>query len=48
MVPEGVRRFSMTCRTILPHMMASEEDREDARIKGAMPADCARYAYDGQ
>lgn len=46
-VPEGMRRFSMTCRTIEPSTL-TEDQRAEALLKGAMPADCSMYVYQGE
>ncbi|KAK0633210.1 hypothetical protein B0T14DRAFT_418195, partial [Immersiella caudata] len=45
--PRGERRFSLTSRFVDPAKMASDEDRADAQVNGAIPAAAASYAYDG-
>lgn len=42
-----MRRFSMTCRTIELSGL-SKDERADAVLKGAMPADCSMYVYQGE
>lgn len=37
----------MTCRTIELSGL-SEDERADAVLKGAMPADCSMYVYQGE
>jgi hypothetical protein len=43
-----MRRFSLTGRYIDPERMASQEDRDDAAIKGAIPTHAQAFVYDGQ
>ncbi|KAK3336035.1 hypothetical protein B0T19DRAFT_408328 [Cercophora scortea] len=45
--PMGGRRFSLTCRHIDPEKMASDEDRQDAAVKGAIPEYSHSFAYNG-
>jgi hypothetical protein len=45
--PHGNRRFSLTARYIDPDRMASQEDKDDAAVKGAIPAHAQAFAYDG-
>jgi hypothetical protein len=42
-----MRRFSLTARYIDPERMADQADRDDAAVKGAMPAHAQAFAYDG-
>ncbi|KAL2183253.1 hypothetical protein L209DRAFT_813165 [Thermothelomyces heterothallicus CBS 203.75] len=45
--PYGKRRFSLTARYIDPEKMESQEDREDAAVKGAIPKHAQAFSYDG-
>ncbi|SPQ19543.1 747741fe-b9b0-4527-9d33-d1795b9f6765 [Thermothielavioides terrestris] len=45
--PHGKRRFSLTARYIDPEKMTSQADRDDAIIKGAIPAHAQAFVYDG-
>ncbi|KAK1833091.1 hypothetical protein QBC39DRAFT_279594, partial [Podospora conica] len=45
--PKGMKRFSMTSRTIELTKL-QPEDRDDAVVKGAMPTDCSMYLYNGE
>ncbi|KAK3694575.1 hypothetical protein B0T22DRAFT_496957 [Podospora appendiculata] len=46
--PMGGRRFSLTCRYIDPEKMASDEDRQEAAVKGAIPEYSHSFAYNGR
>ncbi|AEO54781.1 hypothetical protein MYCTH_100011 [Thermothelomyces thermophilus ATCC 42464] len=45
--PYGKRRFSLTARYIDPEKMESQEDRDDAAVKGAIPKHAQAFSYDG-
>ncbi|KAK4137082.1 hypothetical protein BT67DRAFT_448305 [Trichocladium antarcticum] len=45
--PRGNRRFSLTARHIDPDRMISQEDKDDAAIKGAIPEHAQAFAYNG-
>ncbi|KAK0703506.1 hypothetical protein B0T26DRAFT_744306 [Lasiosphaeria miniovina] len=45
--PMGGRRFSLTCRYIDPDKMQSQSDKDDAAVKGAIPAASFAFKYDG-
>ncbi|KAL2198595.1 hypothetical protein P885DRAFT_33104 [Corynascus similis CBS 632.67] len=45
--PYGKRRFSLTARYIDPEKMESQEDRDDAAVKGAIPEHAKAFVYDG-
>ncbi|KAK3365209.1 hypothetical protein B0T24DRAFT_428302 [Lasiosphaeria ovina] len=45
--PMGGRRFSLTCRYIDPDKMQSQGDKDDAAVKGAIPAASFAFKYDG-
>ncbi|KAL2161356.1 hypothetical protein VTH06DRAFT_8578 [Thermothelomyces fergusii] len=45
--PHGKRRFSLTARYIDPAKMESQEDRDDAAVKGAIPKHAEAFSYDG-
>lgn len=47
MDPRGNRRFSLTARHIDPDRMISQEDKDDAAIKGAIPEHAQAFAYNG-
>ncbi|KAK4187259.1 hypothetical protein QBC35DRAFT_385243 [Podospora australis] len=46
-IPQGNRRFALTARYIDPTKMASQEDREDAITKGAVPDWARQFEYQG-
>ncbi|KFY90370.1 hypothetical protein V498_06017 [Pseudogymnoascus sp. VKM F-4517 (FW-2822)] len=46
-VPHGTLRFALTCRYIRPDMLENDAEREDARIKGALPEGHEQYKYNG-
>ncbi|KAK3330470.1 hypothetical protein B0H66DRAFT_612078, partial [Apodospora peruviana] len=45
--PMGCRQFSMTCRYIDPERMRSQADRDDAAVKGKIPAHSLEFVYNG-
>ncbi|KAL1836146.1 hypothetical protein VTJ49DRAFT_5532 [Mycothermus thermophilus] len=45
--PYGKRRFSLTARYIDPAKMTSQEDIDDAAVKGAIPEHARAFTYDG-
>ncbi|KAK0661566.1 hypothetical protein QBC41DRAFT_382939, partial [Cercophora samala] len=45
--PEGKRRFALTARFVDPEKMEEQADRDDALIKGAIPAHAAAFEYNG-
>ncbi|KAK3363435.1 hypothetical protein B0T25DRAFT_442633 [Lasiosphaeria hispida] len=45
--PFGGRRFSMTSRYIDPGKMTLQADKDDAAVKGAIPAHSQEFTYDG-
>lgn len=45
--PCGNRRFALTCRHIEPTKMKNDAAREEALIKGTMPAHAAGFVYNG-
>ncbi|KAL2269594.1 hypothetical protein VTJ83DRAFT_1778 [Remersonia thermophila] len=45
--PHGKRRFSLTARYIDPAKMTSQEDIDDAAVKGAIPEHAKAFTYDG-
>ncbi|KAH6855041.1 hypothetical protein B0I37DRAFT_305211 [Chaetomium sp. MPI-CAGE-AT-0009] len=45
--PHGMRRFSLTARHMDPERMTTQEDRDDAAVKGAMPKHAEAFVYDG-
>ncbi|KAK4199729.1 hypothetical protein QBC40DRAFT_265647 [Triangularia verruculosa] len=45
--PCGKRRFALTARFVDPARMEDQADRDDALIKGAIPAHAANFEYDG-
>ncbi|KFY32355.1 hypothetical protein V493_00282 [Pseudogymnoascus sp. VKM F-4281 (FW-2241)] len=46
-VPNGSLRFALTCRYIRSETLSSDAEREEARIKGALPEGHEQYNYDG-
>lgn len=46
-VPHGTLRFALTCRYIRPDMLENDAEREDARVKGALPEGHEQYKYYG-
>ncbi|KAK4240107.1 hypothetical protein C8A03DRAFT_13524 [Achaetomium macrosporum] len=46
--PHGMRRFSLTARYIDPEKMESQEDRNEAITRGAIPPRAQAFVYDGQ
>jgi hypothetical protein len=45
--PKGKLRFALTCRYVRPELMANDEERQQAQIKGKLPDGHEQYAYDG-
>ena len=45
--PQGRLRFALTCRYVRPELMANDEERQQAEIKGKLPDGHEAYAYDG-
>ncbi|KAK4229938.1 hypothetical protein QBC38DRAFT_69141 [Podospora fimiseda] len=45
--PMGNRRFALTARYIDPDKMQSQSDRDDAALKGSIPAHAEQFAYNG-
>ncbi|KAL2262770.1 hypothetical protein VTK26DRAFT_115 [Humicola hyalothermophila] len=45
--PYGSRRFSLTARYIDPEKMTLQEDKDDAAVKGAIPAHAKTFEYYG-
>ncbi|EAQ89767.1 hypothetical protein CHGG_06386 [Chaetomium globosum CBS 148.51] len=45
--PDGARRFSLTARYMDPERMATQADRDDAAVKGAIPEHAKAFVYDG-
>lgn len=46
-VPNGKLRFALTCRYVRPETMANDFEREEAKVKGALPEGHEQYNYDG-
>jgi hypothetical protein len=46
-VPEGDRRFALTCRYIDPATLSTATLQQEARQKGALPAHSAAFHYAG-
>lgn len=47
MTPQGKLRFALTCRYVRPELMANDEERQQAEIKGRLPQGHDTYIYDG-
>jgi hypothetical protein len=45
--PKGKLRFALTCRYIRPELMANNEERRQAEVKGKLPSGHEKYTYDG-
>jgi hypothetical protein len=45
--PQGKLRFALTCRYIRPELMANDEERRQAEIKGKLSSGHEAYEYDG-
>ena len=46
-IPSGTLRFALTCRYVRPDTLENDAEREDARIKGALPEGHEQYKYSG-
>jgi hypothetical protein len=42
-----MRRFSLTARYMDPERMATQADRDEAAVKGAIPEHAKDFVYDG-
>lgn len=45
--PQGKLRFALTCRYVRPELMANDQERQQAEIKGRLPSGHEAYEYDG-
>jgi hypothetical protein len=45
--PQGTLRFALTSRYVRPELMANDEERQQAEVKGTLPDGHEAYEYDG-